>query len=767
MTLNRSLFFTVVGLLFAVLLVPLFVSNTLFFPFITGKNFSFRILVEIAALLWVVLLLREAQYRPKFSWLAISVVTFVAIVGIADIFSANPIKSFLSNFERMEGWITMAHLLVYFLMLGTLLKKWSIWEKFLQTSVAVSVISCIYGFMQLGGVAAIHQSSTRLDASFGNSAYLAIYMLFHVFITIILLNRWIKRRYFGLPWYQDPLVYIYAVIIAMQASVLFFTATRGSILGLLGGFIIAGILVAITERENRTLRKVSIGILIGLVAIVGLFFLIKNTAFVQHNEVLSRFSSISLSDNTTKSRFMIWNMAWQGVTDSPKHFLIGWGQESFNYIFNKYYNPGMYAQEQWFDRAHDIVFDWLSASGVLGLLAYFAMFGLTLYSVWRKSKFSPLEKSLITGLLAGYLFHNIFVFDNITSYIMFFAVMAFVHSSEVEEVEIASKKNNLKNVNSAEKQAKEIDETFQYAGMLLAGIAFIFIFYQYDYKPIAANTILIKALTQTQLAPVGNNQPAIVYTADNVQAFKTAISYNTIGLYETREQLFDTAQKAVSGSSENKVKQDLVNLAEQQFTEQLKETPNDVRYYVLGGTFLQNIGDYKNAAIYLLKAQTISPKKQSILFALGSNYFALNNGVDALATFKKAYELDTTYGEAKTLYALVAFYVGQTKITDSLLGPGPIMDPRFLSVYKATKHYDLMIAYLENGVTQNPTDIQARLSLADGYVIVGSITKAVSTLQFIKTLTADPSAATQIDAWIKDVKAGKNPFENPAPVATK
>jgi protein involved in temperature-dependent protein secretion len=76
-----------------------------------------------------------------------------------------------------------------------------------------------------------------------------------------------------------------------------------------------------------------------------------------------------------------------------------------------------------------------------------------------------------------------------------------------------------------------------------------------------------------------------------------------------------------------------------------------------------------------------------------------------------------------------------------------------------------MIAYLEKSVTQNPSDIQARLSLADGYVIVGSITKAVATLQSVKTLIADPSAATQLDAWIKAIKAGQNPFETPAPTA--
>lgn len=760
MTLNRSLFFTTVGLLFAVLFIPLFVSNSLFFPFITGKNFAFRIIVELATLAWVVLMLRDKTYRPKFSWLSVAVAVFVLVVGIADIFSSNPVKSFLSNFERMEGWITIAHLALYFFVLTSVFRTWAFWKRFFQVSVGVSVVVSIYGFMQLAGVASIHQSVSRLDASFGNAAYLAIYMLFHVFITTILLARHLQDRksntkniWYSAIWYKDWSVYVYLVVMIVQAMVLFFTATRGSILGLVGGFMLVAILVAITERENKVLRKISIGTLVFIIAIVGLFFLAKNTSFVRNNEVLGRIASISATDGTTKSRFMIWNMAWQGATQDTKHFVIGWGQESFNYVFNKYYDPGMYGQEQWFDRSHDIIFDWLTATGVLGLLSYLSIFGLTLYSIWRKSNFSSLEKSLITGLLAGYFFHNLFVFDNIVSYVMFFTVLAYVHSS-TKHVALEKESEN--------KMDGEDGFYTRNVGTILAVILFVVVFYQYDYKPISANLTLIKALTQTQIVSASSS-PAIVYTASNVDYFKEAISYNTIGLYETREQLMDAASKSLNTNSDNTVKQGLVSLAQSEIKRQLKETPNDVRYYVLGGSFYQNIGDYNSASALLIKAAQLSPRKQSILFVLGSNYFALKQYTDALATFKKAYELDPSFDEAKKLYALVAFYVGQEKITNDLLGPGPIMDPRFLVAYKSAKNYNLMIAYLEKKVAQNQTDvqaqIQAKVALAAGYLTVGNRTKSIATLQNVKTLTQDEGVKTQIDSLIKDIQAGKNPFE--------
>lgn len=51
--------------LFAVLLVPLVVTEQLFFPFITGKGFAFRIIVEIIFALWLILALRDPSARTK------------------------------------------------------------------------------------------------------------------------------------------------------------------------------------------------------------------------------------------------------------------------------------------------------------------------------------------------------------------------------------------------------------------------------------------------------------------------------------------------------------------------------------------------------------------------------------------------------------------------------------------------------------------------------------------------------------------------------
>jgi hypothetical protein len=50
---------SIITLLFTILFVPLVFLGDTFFPFITGKNFVFRALVEVAALLYVFLIIKD------------------------------------------------------------------------------------------------------------------------------------------------------------------------------------------------------------------------------------------------------------------------------------------------------------------------------------------------------------------------------------------------------------------------------------------------------------------------------------------------------------------------------------------------------------------------------------------------------------------------------------------------------------------------------------------------------------------------------------
>src|SRR3989344_84635 len=189
MKLNTFLRWSVLVGIFAVLLVPLVMSTSLFFPFISGKNFMFRILVELSAGLWIILALRDSLYRPKVSAILKSFLVLIVLIFISDLLSPNPLKSFWSNYERMECFVTLAHLFVFFLVSSSVIDTQKLWTRFFQSSIGVSLNTGVYGILQLTGKVGINQGGVRLDSTFGNATYFSVYMMFHVFFTLTLFLR--------------------------------------------------------------------------------------------------------------------------------------------------------------------------------------------------------------------------------------------------------------------------------------------------------------------------------------------------------------------------------------------------------------------------------------------------------------------------------------------------------------------------------------------------------------------------------------------------
>ena len=155
------------------------------------------------------------------------------------------------------------------------------------------------------------------------------------------------------------------------------------------------------------------------------FLVSKDNGFYQQKRGSYCFARISLTETTTESRLTIWKMSWQGFKEKP---VFGWGQENFNLVFNKYYEPILYKQEPWFDR-YNVFFDRLTTNGIFGLLSYIGLLGAALYYLWAKRKNTGLsvEDSAIFGsMFIAYFFNNLFVFDNLISLILFATFLAYV-----------------------------------------------------------------------------------------------------------------------------------------------------------------------------------------------------------------------------------------------------------------------------------------------------------------------------------------------------
>lgn len=724
MTTNSILRYSIITGLFAVLFIPFIVASSQFFPFITGKGFVFRILVEVLLVLWVALAFRDKTYAPKASYILWAIALFLGAIGVADLFGAMPYKSFWSNFERMEGYITMLHLATYFIITASVLQAQKVWDYFFNTSIAASILMTLYGFMQLSGKLTINQGGVRVDGTFGNATYLAVYMLFHIFFC---LWYFIKSRNVGARIY-------YVVAMLLQFIILYKTATRGAMLGLVGGLILTSLIIAIFGKQNPRLRKVAIGGLAALIILIGGFISIRNTNFVQSSPELSRFAAISVSKISSQGRYYVWPMAVQGFKERP---VLGWGQENFNYVFNKYYNPLMYAHEQWFDRTHNTFLDWLIVGGIIGLLSYLSLFAALLYYIYKSSL--PLsEKAVIIGLIAAYTFNNIFVFDNLISYIMIFALLAYFHG-----VHATQGKSTFKVFESSESKPH-----ISQVAIAVAGVLMIFVLYTANIKPILANRALIGGIATL---PGG--------LKENMDNFEKIFTYHTFADAETSEQLLSNIGRFGNEQVPQDVRLRYAELARKSLQDQVDRAPNDARYALFLGSLQSRLGDLDGAITNLEKALTLSPKKQAIFFELGAAYTAKGDTKKGLEIFKQAFDLAPDYQEARLAYAAAAIMANDQKLASEILMPLKkevvAFDPRILNALIASKRLADAVVILETRVSLEPNNAQHYLLLAAAYLDAGQRTKSVQTLR--KLIEINPDFKAQGEYYIKEIEAGRNP----------
>ncbi len=641
----------VVGAVFLLPIVPFIVADGLFFPYITGKNFAFRIIVELMAGAWLALAFVMPQYRPRSSWVLSAFGIFVCIIGFADLFGAYAGKSMWSNFERMEGWVTLAHLLVYMAVAVSVLNTENLWRRLFQWSLALSLVIAFIGFLQaagMTGVAAGFSSAQRIDATvFGNPIYLAAYMLFHVFLAALLWMQMVRQRPESEHFWPGL---FYCAAIGADTLALFMTGTRGAMLGLVGGALLTLLLLSFGPGARRW-RVVAIGFFAGIVVLAAALIVARDTAFIQNIGFLNRLSSISLTDSTTKARFFNMSMAWQGVKERP---ILGWGQENYAIVFDKYYDPRMYAQEQWFDRVHNSIFDWWIAGGTLGLLAFLSVFLAALWVLWRSifgyggstAAFTHEERSVLTGLLAAYFLHNLTVFDNITSSILFATVLGYIAYREVAATGVLPVFNT-----------SFVPYRMLPLVSIACGIFALVSVWSINSSAYAANKALIQAM-QGQQGGV----------EENLRLFEKAISYQSLGTQEAREQL---AQVSLSILASDQVPADMkvrfVQLAISELDKQSAASPLDARHPLFAAGILSAAGLYEDAVVYYQKAHELSPGKQTILYQMGQNALALGDGEAGLKYFKEAYELEKSNLTAATYLAYMYYSTGKKNDAISVL----------------------------------------------------------------------------------------------------
>ncbi len=707
----------------ALAFLPLIVANGYFFPFITGKNFAFRIGVEIIFALWLVLMMKDASVRPRPLLIFYAFSAFVLSLFISAVLGENFDKSFWSNFERMEGWIGLFHLGLYFTVLTAFMRTEGFWKIFFNTTIVASAIVGFYSLLQLSGVFAINQGGVRVDATLGNATYLAVYMLFHFFFSAYAFQKWGTDMWLKV-WY--------GFVMVLSLAILFYTATRGTILGLIAGIAFTALIIAVFGNSTSRLRTYSIGLIIGLLLVVGGFMLIKDSALVNSSDSLARLASISLSELET--RFTVWGMAYEGFTERP---IFGWGQENFNYVFNAYYEPSLYAQEPWFDRAHNVVLDWLIAGGMVGFLLYLSMYAIIAWYLIRPHPSFPLEeRAILAGLIAGHAIHNLVVFDNLISYMFFLVVLAYIAYRARPDVQPFSHSEISQGVHAG-----------------VSGVIVVALFaslYFANMTGMAVASGLIDAI-----------RPQSEGVSKNFELFqKLSNETDGLGRQEVREQIMQFALQVFrSDSGDQAFKSAVADFAISAMEDEIARNPNDARLRLFLGSFYRQVGRGEDAFTELSRALELSPEKPSILLELGVLFHDAGDMVSAKEWIRKAYELEPRYDLARSFYAVIGIETNDVALVNELLVPryGTVTpdDGFILQAYLSKGDRAAVAGVLEERAKNNPMDPEVRLQLASAYLELGKRNEAIEVIR--EVIEIQPDFKAQGESFIQDIQAGRTP----------
>ncbi len=435
------------------------VSTSTLFPFIVGKYTFFRTVVGLSLIFFFLGLGfgsysgyagNGAKVKDKLkSPLVIAMFVFVFIFTLASFFGADPSFSFWSNFERGEGGFQLLTLFVFFVLATLLLNSEKDQQMFFVFWLIAAVLVGGYGILAHLGQSGYKafadfmgpkiSSQSRFQGSLGNPAYTAPYFLLSaIFAFYLFINSASKIKK--------------GVLLALMAIFLVFfwlAQTRGTFLGLVaGGFMFFAYLI-FNAKKGRW-KFWLIGILAVLLAIGGTLYYFRNTKFVEQMPG-GRLFQISLSDETAQTRLWTWGSAIKGFNERP---ILGWGPENFSIVFDKYFDTRHFvpnrASETWFDRAHSVYFDYLSETGILGLLSYlavFVVFYVQFFKWWLRNKGKTDYKNLsVQGLIfavpIAYLVQGVALFDILPIYLTVFAFLAF--SNFIFNEKEKTQKNNHK-----------------------------------------------------------------------------------------------------------------------------------------------------------------------------------------------------------------------------------------------------------------------------------------------------------------------------------
>lgn len=624
-------------LIYCTFFVPLLVfPQSFIFPFIVPKILVFRSLVALMMGGYILLLfINWQEFKPRFSALNLAVAIFLASFSVSTFAGVDSYHSFWDNHERMLGLFTIFHYISYYFICSSVLRDWTEWRKALRIFMIAGSIVMFVGVLQhyKSGIL-LNADVARVASTLGNSIYVGGYGLFLTFVSFLL---FIKESNKTWKWIEAC-----AGVLAMIG--LFFSGTRGSILGLVAGMGIAVLGYIIVLRDFSKIRKILIGVAVAGAVVIVLLYVFRQTEFVQKIPAVGRTINTSFESVKDSPRWIAWEVAVQSWKQRP---MFGWGPNNFFYAFNMYYQPRSLRfgyGETWFDNAHNIIMNTLAVQGAVGLASYLLIFAVaifTLASARRKNILEPHLAVVGISFLVAHLTQNVTVFENPTSYLYFMFWLAMVGSLSLPKENLVSfgAKNNSKTRGIA------INKNIGTGGIFTAGLIVFLVVFVFNIQSARANMRTLEALKYLSFQPeVG------------MEIMKSALAFNSPHIDDIRSDLARTVAQNLGGEA-NKLSKDKSVEALNIIIEAMKANtvlhPYDIRNYLTlsqlsqTGYFLTSdpkfIGQYGDNLETALK---YSPKRQQIIYNLANFYLEIGKSDEAVKIMEETIKDETKVSES-------------------------------------------------------------------------------------------------------------------------
>lgn len=593
--------------------VPLVVFPASFiFPFIVPKILTFRSLVELMMAGYILLLIINWQeFRPKFSWLSVAVAGFFASFAISTFVGVDPYHSFWDNHERMLGLFTIFHYVAYYFICTSVFKTWEDWRRALRVFLVAGSLVMFVGLLQVINPTLLLNQGTRIIATLGNPIYVGGYGLFLAFAAFLL---YIKE--------SNRIWKIAEMIMGLMAFIgLFFSGTRGSMLGFVVGIGLAVIGYIIFLKDSPKIRKTLIGVAVGGALVIVLLYAFKNSAFVQKIPAVNRAVLTSFETIKNSPRWIAWGTAVTSWKEKP---VFGWGPNNFFYAFNKYYQPKSLQYgygETWFDNAHNILVNTLSVQGAVGLVTYLSIFAaaISLLIVARRKGGVSIHITVLgISFLIAHLVQNVTVFENPTSYLYFMFWLAMIASlTALKPTTVHAKDSTI---------PASFDKKISMGAVTTVGLVFVFLVFIFNIQPARANMKTLDALKLLSYQP-----------ETSVEAIQAALAFNSPHIDDIRSDLARTAAQVLAGSADKIGKEkslELFTIASDALKANVVLHPYDIRNYLslsqlnqTGYIITGNVQYIAEYGMYLETALSYSPKRQQIIYNI-ANFYLQTGRVD-------------------------------------------------------------------------------------------------------------------------------------------